>query len=79
EILASLRCVDYVTIFDDADPLSLISVIKPDVLVKGADWQEDGIIGADVVKENGGKVVRVSVVPDSSTSDIIQTIINKYT
>ncbi|MBW1846217.1 MAG: D-glycero-beta-D-manno-heptose 1-phosphate adenylyltransferase [Deltaproteobacteria bacterium] len=79
EILASLRCVDYVTIFDDADPLSLISVIKPDVLVKGADWQEDDIIGADVVKENGGKVVRVSVVPDSSTSDIIQTIINKYT
>jgi len=79
EILVSLRCVDYVTIFDDADPLSLISAIKPDVLVKGADWQEDDIIGADVVKKNGGKVVRVSVVPDSSTSDIIQTIINKYT
>lgn len=79
EILASLRCVDYVTIFDDADPLPLISAIKPDVLVKGADWQEDDIIGADVVKENGGKVVRVSVVPDSSTSDIIQKIVKLYT
>ena len=79
EILASLRCVDYVTLFDDADPLSLISAIKPDILVKGADWQEDDIIGADVVKENGGKVVRVPVVPESSTTDIIQTIIDKYT
>ena len=53
EVLASLRCVDYVTIFDDADPLPLISAIKPDVLVKGADWQEKDIIGADVVKKNG--------------------------
>jgi len=79
EVLASLRCVDYVTIFDDADPLPLISAIKPDVLVKGADWQEKDIIGADVVKKNGGKVVRVSVVPDSSTSDIIQKIVKLYT
>lgn len=78
EILASLRCVDYVTIFDDPDPLALISALKPHVLVKGADWQEKDIIGADLVKKNGGKVVRVSVVPEISTSDIIQKIIDKY-
>ncbi|MCJ7774613.1 MAG: D-glycero-beta-D-manno-heptose 1-phosphate adenylyltransferase [Desulfobacterales bacterium] len=78
EILASLRCVNYVTIFDDPDPLALISALKPHVLVKGADWQEKDIIGADLVKENGGKVVRVSVVQEISTSDIIQKIIDKY-
>jgi D-beta-D-heptose 7-phosphate kinase/D-beta-D-heptose 1-phosphate adenosyltransferase len=78
EILASLRCVDYVTIFDDPDPLALISALKPDILVKGADWQEKEIIGADVVKANGGKVVRVPVVPEISTSDIIHVILNKY-
>jgi rfaE bifunctional protein nucleotidyltransferase chain/domain len=79
EVLASLKCVDYVTIFDDSDPLALISALKPDVLVKGADWQEKDIIGADVVKENGGKVVRVPVVQGASTSDIIQKIIRLYT
>jgi len=78
EILASLRCVDYVTLFDDPDPLALISALKPDILVKGADWQEKDIIGADVVKANGGKVVRVPVVPEISTSDIIQKILDKY-
>jgi len=79
EILASLKCVDYVTIFNDADPFELISAIKPDVLVKGADWKEEDIIGADVVKANGGKVVRVPVVPESSTTDIIKKIIKLYT
>ncbi len=79
EILASLRCVDYVTIFNEPDPLALISTIQPDVLVKGADWEEKDIIGADVVKKHGGRVVRVAVVPEISTSDIIQKIVDKYT
>ncbi|QTA89587.1 D-glycero-beta-D-manno-heptose 1-phosphate adenylyltransferase [Desulfonema magnum] len=78
EVLISLECVDYVTIFDEADPLNLIQTIKPDVLVKGADWAEKDIIGADFVKANGGKVKRISVVPDASTTDIIQKIIQKY-
>jgi rfaE bifunctional protein nucleotidyltransferase chain/domain len=79
EVLASLRCVDYVTLFDDPDPFELISAIKPDVLVKGADWLEKDIIGADVVKEHGGKVVRVPVVSESSTTDVIKKIIKLYT
>jgi rfaE bifunctional protein nucleotidyltransferase chain/domain len=58
EVLASLECVDYITIFDYPDPLELIRTLKPDVLVKGADWKEEEIIGADVVKAHGGEVVR---------------------
>lgn len=77
EVLAGLACVDYVTLFDEPDPLRLIRGIKPDVLVKGADWAEDAIIGADVVKAAGGRVERITVVPDISTSLIIQRIINR--
>ena len=78
EVLSSLGCVDYVTFFDEPDPLSLIEAVQPDVLVKGADWPEEEIVGADFVKANGGRVVRVSVVPDVSTSRIIQQIIKKH-
>lgn len=78
EVLASLACVDYVTIFDEPDPLNLIRLIKPDVLVKGADWEEADIIGADVVKELGGKVVRVDFVQGVSSSRIIQKIIKNF-
>jgi len=78
EVLASLEYVDYVTTFDEADPLKLIQAIKPDVLVKGADWPEDKIIGADFVKNNGGQVVRVPLVPKISTSSIIQKILKMY-
>ena len=78
EVLAGLECVDYITVFNELDPLILIQALKPDVLVKGDDWSEEEIIGADVVKANGGKVVRVSVVPEVSTSRIIQRIIKRY-
>jgi len=78
EILAGLQCVDYITIFNEPDPLSLITAIKPDVLVKGADWQEQDIIGADVVKAGGGKVVRVVVAPDISSTRIIDRIVERY-
>jgi len=78
EILAGLGCVDYITVFNEPDPLALITAINPDVLVKGADWSEADIIGADVVKASGGKVVRVSVVPDISTSMIIERIVKRY-
>jgi D-glycero-beta-D-manno-heptose 1-phosphate adenylyltransferase len=78
EVLAGLACVDYVTLFDDPDPLKLIMALKPDVLVKGADWKEAEIIGADVVKSRGGRVVRVDLVPDISTSQIIQRIVKRY-
>ncbi len=78
EVLAGLAFVDFITIFDESDPLALISAIKPDILVKGADWKEKEIVGADVVKAYGGKVVRVEVVPGISTSRIIRRIIKRF-
>lgn len=78
EVLAGLGVVDFVTIFDESDPMPLIRAIKPDILVKGADWKEKEIVGADVVKAYGGKVVRVEVVPGISTSRIIRRIVKRY-
>jgi D-beta-D-heptose 7-phosphate kinase/D-beta-D-heptose 1-phosphate adenosyltransferase len=70
--------VDYVVVFDAPEPATLIEVLAPDVLVKGADWAEDDIVGGDYVKSRGGKVVRVSLVPAASTSGIIKKIVEKY-
>jgi rfaE bifunctional protein nucleotidyltransferase chain/domain len=78
EVLAGLWCVDYVTFFHESDPLKLIEKLKPDVLVKGEDWTEDKIIGADVVTGYGGKVVRVRMVSGVSTSEIIRKILKTY-
>jgi len=78
EVLAALECVDYIVLFDEADPFKLIEEIRPDVLVKGADWSMDKIIGADLVTSYGGKVHRVDLVPLISTSEIIQRIISRY-
>lgn len=75
EVLAGLECVDYVTIFHEPDPLKLIEKIQPDVLCKGSDWTEDKIIGADIVKKLGGKVIRIQLTPEVSTSKIIQKIL----
>ncbi|MEW6673989.1 MAG: D-glycero-beta-D-manno-heptose 1-phosphate adenylyltransferase [Thermodesulfobacteriota bacterium] len=78
EVLASVAFVDYIILFDEPDPHRLIAAIAPDVLVKGADWAEDKIVGADGVKAKGGRVVRVPVVPKVSTSRIIEEIIRRY-
>jgi rfaE bifunctional protein nucleotidyltransferase chain/domain len=78
EVLASLVCVDYVVVFDAPDPATLIEAIAPDILVKGADWAEENIVGGDFVKSRGGKVVRVSLVPAASTSGIIAKIVENY-
>ncbi|WDN89533.1 hypothetical protein BuS5_02501 [Desulfosarcina sp. BuS5] len=76
EVLAALEPINYVIIFNEPDPFKLICRIKPDVLVKGADWEEKDIIGADIVKKNGGRIVRVDIVQQISTSDIIQRIMD---
>ncbi|MGE0086912.1 MAG: D-glycero-beta-D-manno-heptose 1-phosphate adenylyltransferase [Desulfococcaceae bacterium] len=78
EVLAGLECVDYVTIFDEPDPLLLIQVLKPHVLVKGADWAEADIIGGDFVKSIGGRVERIHLVPGASTTAIIERIVHLY-
>ncbi|CCK79991.1 cytidyltransferase-related protein [Desulfobacula toluolica Tol2] len=77
-VIASLACIDHVVLFDEPDPEKLIEAICPDVLVKGADWSEDQIIGADFVKRNGGRVERVILEPDISTTKIIERIGTLY-
>ncbi len=73
-VLAALECVDYVTLFSDPTPEELIIRLEPDVLVKGADWEEDAIVGASFVKGRGGKVVRIPFVHPTSTTDTISKI-----
>jgi len=77
-VLAGLASVDYVTIFDEPTPLSLIRAIEPDILVKGADWKKGNIIGSDVVQRQGGKVVTIPVVKGVSTTKIIKRITERY-
>ena len=74
ELVGSLKCVDAVVIFDEDTPHALIAAVQPDILVKGADWAEDAIVGRDVVEARGGKVVRVAVEPGYSTTAIIERI-----
>jgi D-glycero-beta-D-manno-heptose 1-phosphate adenylyltransferase len=74
EILASLACVDAVVIFDEETPAEIIQAIQPDVLVKGADWAADAIVGRDTVEARGGKVVRVAVEEGWSTTSIVKKI-----
>lgn len=71
EILAALDCVDAAVIFDEDDPAAIVNAIQPDVLVKGADWALDAIIGRDAVEARGGKVVRIAIEPGWSTTSIV--------
>lgn len=75
EVLSALACVDYVVIFDEPDPLELISFLKPNILVKGGDWTPETTIGREVVEKAGGKVVIISQIQGASTSGIIDRIV----
>ena len=74
EILEALACVDGVVIFDEETPYELIAALQPDVLVKGADWAEDAIVGRDIVEGRGGRVVRVAMEPGHSTTKMVDRI-----
>jgi D-beta-D-heptose 7-phosphate kinase/D-beta-D-heptose 1-phosphate adenosyltransferase len=78
EILASLACVDFVTLFDEPDPAMTIRFLMPDVLVKGADWAKDAIVGRDIVEGAGGRVVRIPLTEGVSTSGMIQKILADF-
>lgn len=77
-ILSNLKAVDYVTLFEEDTPQEIISELIPDILIKGADWAIDKIVGRDIVEANGGEVKTISFVTDQSTTNIIQTIIERY-
>jgi D-beta-D-heptose 7-phosphate kinase/D-beta-D-heptose 1-phosphate adenosyltransferase len=72
ELIAALACVDAAVVFDQDTPHEIITALQPDVLVKGADWPADQIVGRDVVEARGGRVVRVHVVPGHSSTQLIE-------
>jgi D-beta-D-heptose 7-phosphate kinase/D-beta-D-heptose 1-phosphate adenosyltransferase len=74
-LLSALECVDLVVIFDQDTPLELITNLRPDILVKGGDYQLDQVVGRDIVESSGGKVVLVDLVHGISTTDVVQNIV----
>jgi len=78
-LLANLVCVDYVVIFTEETPRGLIQSLLPDVLVKGADWPVDKIVGKEVVEEYGGSVKTIELTPGRSSTSVIETILARAT
>jgi D-beta-D-heptose 7-phosphate kinase/D-beta-D-heptose 1-phosphate adenosyltransferase len=72
EVIAALSCVDAAIVFDEETPYEIIKRLQPDILVKGADWAEDAIVGRDVVEARGGRVVRMPVEHGFSTTSLIE-------
>jgi len=78
EAMGALRCVDYVVIFNEETPLTLITALRPDILVKGSDWASHEIVGGDVVRESGGKVRRIRLLKGRSTTNIIKKVLKLH-
>jgi D-beta-D-heptose 7-phosphate kinase/D-beta-D-heptose 1-phosphate adenosyltransferase len=74
EVLRAMSCVDAVVVFDEETPHHIIGCVQPDVLVKGADWGPDNIVGRDIVEASGGRVVRVELSPGFSSSALISRV-----
>jgi D-glycero-beta-D-manno-heptose 1-phosphate adenylyltransferase len=74
EIVEALACVEAAVVFDEETPHALIAALEPDVLVKGADWAEDAIVGRDIVEARGGRVVRVPIEAGYSTTALLRKI-----
>ena len=74
EVVAALECVDAVVIFDEDTPAEIVRACQPDILVKGADWPADQIVGRDTVEARGGRVVRMPVEAGYSTTALVERI-----
>jgi D-beta-D-heptose 7-phosphate kinase/D-beta-D-heptose 1-phosphate adenosyltransferase len=77
-VLAALASVDYVCFFTGNTPKRIIGALVPDVLVKGADWERESIVGGDVVEAHGGRVCRIRLTPGRSTTRIIERVLRNY-
>ena len=75
EMLAAMELVDYVCVFDEDTPLETISKIRPDVLVKGADWEDKGIVGRDEVEGWGGEVIAIPLVEGRSSTGVVERVL----
>jgi D-beta-D-heptose 7-phosphate kinase/D-beta-D-heptose 1-phosphate adenosyltransferase len=73
-VLAAFACVDCVVLFDDPTPLALITALHPDILVKGGDYHPDTVVGADVVRARGGRVEIIPLIPDQSTTRLVERL-----
>ena len=73
-LLAALDCVDAVVVFEEDTPRELLDEVRPDVLAKGADYAVDEVVGKNRIEQNGGKVVLIPLIPDRSTSDLVERI-----
>ena len=78
EVMAALGCVEYVTIFDAPTPREVIAALLPDVLVKGGDWGIESIVGREEVEAAGGRVLSLPFVDGSSTTDVIERILERF-
>jgi D-beta-D-heptose 7-phosphate kinase/D-beta-D-heptose 1-phosphate adenosyltransferase len=78
QVLAALACVDYVVLFDEPTPARLVAAVRPDVLVKGADYTGKEVVGRDVVEAAGGKVALLPLLEGQSTTGLVQTILERY-
>ena len=77
-MLAALDSVDFVTLFAEETPMTLIQAVRPDVLVKGGDYQLDGVVGRGFVESYGGRVELVPIVEGFSTTDLVRRILEKH-
>jgi rfaE bifunctional protein nucleotidyltransferase chain/domain len=75
--VAALESVDYTVLFPEDTPMRLIASLKPNILIKGADWDKKDIIGAAIVSRHGGKVIRIKILKGRSTTTLIKTIVEK--
>jgi D-beta-D-heptose 7-phosphate kinase/D-beta-D-heptose 1-phosphate adenosyltransferase len=73
-LVAALGCVDCVVLFDEPTPAALIELLLPDLLVKGGDYRPDAVVGADIVRRNGGRVELIPLLPDRSTTRILERL-----
>ena len=74
EVIAGLTCVDNIVVFGQDDPLEIVKLIEPDVLIKGGDWKVENIIGSDVVKAGGGEVKVIPLLKGKSTTSLVERI-----
>ncbi len=78
EVLSAFWFIDYLVLFNDQTPKTLITSLTPDILVKGGDWALDQIVGRDHVEQHGGKVVRIKTVKGASTTSMIQRVLDRF-
>ncbi len=74
QVLSSIIYINYITVFSEPTPLKTIKKIKPDILVKGADWEKEDIVGSDFVQKSGGRILRVPLKKEVSTTSLIKKI-----